>query len=229
MKINPDTARNIRISVIYLSLSSGLIFLILRFGLGTAVKVSEFLQKNNSGGNETLLDNFISEPKFSIIPEATNSAQLVINGYAPANKEVLLKLNDVDEKSFSTDSEGKFTGEITLNLGMNTFYAVTKDFNGKTSPNSETKSVFFSDSPPNLEITEPTAGSVINNNPDITITGKTGENSKLYANDHLVTISSDGTFSYSIKLNKGDNLFKFSAIDPAQNKSEVEVTYQFRP
>jgi len=229
MRIQPETAKNIRTSAIFLGLTGGMLFLIFKFGLYSAVKISEFLQKNQPVNEEVPLDSFLPVPQFFSVIEATNSAQLPIGGYSQANKEVLITLNGGEDQSLAVDSEGKFSGSLDLSLGINTFYAETKDFKGNKSLKSETQTIFYSNTPPPIEIEEPQPDSVVNNNPNIILKGKTDGSSKLYINDHLVLVESDGRFTYSIKLAKGDNLFKIISIDPAQNQTVKEFTLQFRP
>jgi len=229
MKIDKDTAKNIKLTILYSTLTLGLVFLIFRFGLSVAVDISEYLQKNKPGNEETPLDSYLAQPKFFGVTEATNSAQFPIKGYGPANKEVAIFLNEVEDQALPVNSEGVFEGELKLTLGINKFYAIAKDFTENTSAKSEIQSIYYSDSPPLIEIEDPSPDSVIKNNPSISIKGKTESNSKLYINDHVVLVNSDGSFSYPVKLEKGDNIFKIVAIDPAQNTSEKDFKLQFRP
>lgn len=228
LKINKEDLKYIGLGFLYLFLTIGFGFLIFKFGIGAAVKISEFLQKNKPLSNNSLTDNFIPSPAFNLIQEATNSAELSLSGYGPANKEVIVSLNN-EENSFTVDSEGKFSGIIHLSLGSNTLSAVTKDFENKTSSPSKTYTIFYSDSPPNLEITSPEQDATIKRNASVSIIGKTDSKSKVYVNDHLITVTSDGTFSYEVKLQRGDNRFKISSIDPAQNKTEKDLTLHFQP
>lgn len=226
---NPETRKNIGKGIFWLFLTFGFIFLIFKFGITAAVKISEFLQRNKPGNEGILTDNYLPAPKFSSVPEATNSATLSIYGYAPANKEVVINLNNSEYKSLATDSEGKFSGEIELSLGTNSFYGFSKDFDSKTSVSSPTYSIFFSDTPPPLEIIDPIDLSTIKNNPDITIKGKTDSRAKVYVDNHQILVNSDGTFSHFVKLQKGENKFIFSSLDLAQNKKEIQYTLNFKP
>lgn len=221
--------KNLLVALFWLGMTFGLVFLIFKFGLGAAVKISEFLQKRQPAESQGLTDNFLPEPKFFTVPNATNSAELPIQGYSLANKEVLLTLNDSEQLSFSVNAEGKFEGRIPLTLGKNNFTAVTKDFGGKESSPSKTYAIFFSNTPPPLEIIEPQPGSAIKNNPDIILKGKTDNTSKVYINDHLVIVAESGMFAYPFKLQKGENKFRIVCLDPAQNRSEYEITLTFRP
>lgn len=218
----------IGLGFLYLFLTVGFGFLIFKFGIGAGVKISEFLQKSKPLPEDNLTNNYIPSPAFSSIPESTNSAELSVSGYAMANKEIAISVNN-EEKSFTVDSDGKFTGIINLSLGANSLTAVTKDFEGKASLPSKTYTIFYSDSPPALEISSPEQNSTIKRNADISIIGKTDINSKIYLNDHLILVNSDGTFSYGVKLQRGENKFKIISVDPAQNKSEKEIILQFQP
>jgi len=229
MGMQPETFRNIRKSIVFFSLVAGMLFLIFKYGLFTAVKISELLQKNQPGYEETPLESYLPAPKFFSVIEATNSGQFPVEGYAPANEEILITLNDVEDRSLAVNSEGKFAGTLNLALGINTFYAVTKNFKGNTSAKSETETIFYSNTPPFIEILDPQPESVVKNNPDIVLKGKTESSSRVYVNDHLIRVESDGSFSYSVKLARGDNLFKIISVDPARNETRKEFTLQFRP
>lgn len=227
--INQETKKNILRSVLFFSLTGVMIFIIFRFGLSTAVKISEFFQKKNTSSDTVPLDSYLPAPKLVPVAETTNMASLEISGYGPANKEVVIYLNGFEDQSVPLDSEGKFTAALNLTLGVNNFYAVVKDFSGNLSAQSDTLTIYYSNLPPSIEILEPTEGSIIKNNPSVTIKGKTEPSSKVYINDHLVLLDDEGNFSYAVKLVRGTNAFKVVATDLANNYSEKEFSYEFRP
>ena len=229
MNMDKETRTNLKKAILFFSLTAGMLFLIFRFGLLTAVKISEFLQKDNVGTEEIPLENYLSAPQVETVPKATNTSDLSVSGFGPANKEVVLFLNEIEDQSVSVDSEGKFSTSLILALGVNNIYAVVRDFEGNLSAKSNIQTVYYSNIPPFIDIQDPQPESVIKNNPDIVIRGRTDASAKVYINDHLILVDSEGNFSYPTKLVKGKNNFKIVSIDPAQNLTEKEFSFEFRP
>jgi len=216
-------------TLIYGFLTILFLALIFKFGLFAAVKISELLQGRKPLPEENLYSNLLPAPQFYPLPEATNSATLELSGFSQPNEKVDLYLNDLNIKSFEVDSEGKFEGFLSLSLGLNKIYAVTTDKDSQQSPSSRIWTVFFQDSSPMLEITEPTDGSSIKKNNRVVLKGKVDPTSKVTVNDHQVVVDSEGNFSYTTLLGEGENKFQITALDPAQNKTEKEWTLNFQP
>ncbi len=230
MRMQPETFKNIRKSFIFFSLVAGMFFLIFRYGLFTAVKISEFLQKNQPGYGETPLESYLPVPKFFSVIEATNSGQLPIEGYAPANEEILITLNDVEDQSLAVNSEGKFEDFLPLSLGTSKIYSVAITNKEIRSSPSKSWNIFYNDSPPYLEILEPENNSVIKGKQNtVIIRGKITPPAKAYVNDHLMIIDDENSFSYSAVLQTGENKFKIVSLDPALNKTEIEWLLNYQP
>lgn len=218
------------LSFFYLVLTFGLIFSIFKFGISGAVKISELLQKKDQGATSSdLYENVLLTPQLYPLPEATNSAILTISGYSQPNKKVDIYLNEFSVETVEADSEGKFEGSVSLSLGISNIYAITKDVQNRQSSPSKTHAVFYSNSPPGLEIIEPENGSTVKRESNIFIKGKVQETSKVTINSHFVVVDKNGNFSYPVKLEPGENKFKIVCSDPAQNKTETEWTIHFQP
>jgi len=229
MFIKDKNKRYIFLTFFYLLLTFGLVFVILKFGISGAVKISELLQeKGPEDTSSTLYENVLLSPQLYPLPEATNSATLPVSGYSQPNKKIDIYLNEFNIETFDIDSEGKFEGSISLSLGLSNIYAITKDAEGKQSAPSKTFTVFYSNSPPSLEITEPENGSTIKREGNIFIKGKVHETSKVSINNHVVVVDKNGNFSYPVKLEPGENKFKIVCLDPAQNKTEAEWIVNFQ-
>ncbi len=213
---------------IYGFLTILLLALIFKFGLFAAVKVSEFLQGRKPLPEETSY-NLLPAPQFYPLPEATNSASLVVSGFSQPNERVDIFLNDLNIKSFEVDSEGKFEGSLSLSLGLNKIYAVTRDQAGRQSSSSQVWGVFFEDTAPMLEILEPADGATIKKTSRVTLKGKTAPTSKITINDHQVVVDNEGNFAYIVSLQSGENKFKIVCLDPSQNKTEKEWLINFQP
>ena len=213
---------------LYLALAAVTIFLIFKFGVAATVKISELIQGSSSESSSNLSDVIIPSPQLSSIPQATNSAELNIWGFAPANFDIDLFLNDSHLKSTTANSEGKFDTSIVLSLGINKIFATTKNKEGVSSSPSPTWTIFYSDTPPVLEITEPTSDTVILKTKETVIKGKIEKTSKLTINDRLVIVDSEGVFNYAVVLQKGENKFQLVCTDPAQHKSVRELIFQLQ-
>lgn len=216
----------LKIIFIYTLLSVLFLYAIFKYGITVAVTISEFLQKNNNPELATK-EKYLPPPQLNSIPEATNSADLVISGFSVANQKVQLTVNDSEPVFIDSDTEGKFEQKINLSLGVNTIKAYTKD-NLTLSASSNMLQIYYNDTPPVLNITDPDPTKTIRKDPFIEIKGNTDKTCKVYVNDHLVIVDNEGIFSYQVKLNDGENNFKISSIDPAQNKTEKEIKLTYR-
>lgn len=233
MENNNKTKHYFLLIFFYLFLTGLILTLIIKFGVVAAVKISELLQKNKES-SITSEENFLSVPQFYPLLEATNSATLTLAGYSLPNFQVDIYLNDLNIKTLSVDSEGKFGGSISLALGINKIYGLTKDSQGRQSTSSLVWTIFYGNSPPFLEITEPLNGAVIKKQKNLSLKGKVMNTSKVFINEHLVitSVSTDSgyfTFDYPVTLSSGENIFKISCFDPAQNKTELEWIVNFQP
>ncbi len=224
-----EKKRYLKLALLYSFLTLLLLGLIFKFGLKVAVVISEALQRSKPLPSGSLYENILPSPQFYPPIEATNSATLPILGYSQPNEKVDIYLNDLNVKTLEVDSEGKFEGFLSLSLGINKIYALTKTKDDQQSAPSQVWSVFFKDTPPSLEILEPENGRLIEKNPDIVIKGKSAVPAKLTVNDHQLVLDSEGNFSYPVRLQSGENQFKIVCTDPAQNKNEVEWTVKFQP
>jgi len=223
-----EDKRNYRLAALYLTMTLIIVGLILKFGPGLAIKISEILQ-NRKPLVQDQAEVVLPAPQLFPLTEATNSATLPLSGYSLANQEIDLYINDLNVKTMSINSEGKFEGDISLSLGLNKIYAITKDTQGHQSSPSQIWSVFYEKSPPYLEILEPANNSLLKKQPDLEIVGKMANTSKVFVNDHLVISDGGGNFRYPVKLNSGENKFKITCLDPAQNKTEIEWILNFQP
>lgn len=228
--LNKDQKRYYKLAFFYIFLTSLLVFLVLKFGLKGAITISEFIQGSKPVYETDIYDNILPSPQLYPILEATNSATLALSGYSLPNNKVDIFLNDFNIKTLEVDSEGKFSGEISLSLGTSNIYAVTKDNKNKQGSPSKTWTIFYGNSPPYLEIFEPINNSEIKGkNSQINIKGKALNVSKVSINDHSIILEKDGSFNYPVKLSNGENKFKIICVDPAQNKTELEWILKYQP
>lgn len=224
-----DDKYYLKLGVFYLVLTIVFLALIAKFGISAAVKISELIQKGSPSVSNNLSDVIVPPPQLSSIPEATNSATLNIWGFALANQDVDIYLNDTNIKTIRVNSEGKFEDSINLVLGLNKIFIQTKTKQGTTSAQSHIWTIFYTNTSPSLEILEPTSEKVITKTNKAEIEGKVDKTTKVTINDHLVIVDQNGLFTYNSSLQSGENKFKIICTDPAQNKTEKEITFQLQP
>jgi len=166
---------------------------------------------------------------FEVPPEATFSAQLKLDGYADPNSKVVYVLNGDQVEEDEVTEEGQFSQEIQLEKGENqlTIYAVNES--GTESLQSKSDQIIFDDEPPTINIVEPEPDSVIElkRNRNTSVSGETEPLSKVYLNDRLIMVDGSGQFHSTYYLDEGDNTLNFVAIDPAGNRSELEIKVKF--
>lgn len=147
--------------------------------------------------------------------EATKSAQMTLSGVADPKTAVEIFQNEKTLGTTVSKDNGLFSMEVDLSKGANIFTAVAISESGQKSSISDSYIVYFLNSPPKLEILSSKDG---------IITGKSDANTTVTINDHQAIVKSDGSFSYSLNLNSGDNKIKIVATDRAGNQKVVELT-----
>lgn len=170
-------------------------------------------------------------PIISAPVSATSSAQLKLSGFGEPESEVIVVLNGSKLDEVIVSEEGEFSLELSLEDGENTIAAYSRDAAENESSLSREYTTVFDNSPPKLEDISPEDGSLIETreNQSIQITGLTDEESgvRIYINERLVFPKPDGTFSYTYRLEEGENPIKIVARDQAGNENTAEVTYTF--
>lgn len=172
----------------------------------------------------------MAPPIFNIPYEATNTAQINIQGYATPESKVKLFLDDEEKQTEKSSSDGSFTFQnIQLGLGVNNIYGKTLDENGQMSLPSKTIKVIFDNEKPLLEVSEPLDGKTIQGERKIKIAGKTEPKSQIYINGNQIIVDKEGNFSSERTLNDGENNFTIKAYDSSANFSEISRKVIFTP
>lgn len=172
-------------------------------------------------------------PIISAPVSATNSAQLSISGYGEPESEVILVQNGMKKDAIKIAEDGSFSFDLQLEEGENKISAYSVDAAENESAVTKEYITVLDTNAPSIEISDPADGSSFEtrSNQSITITGKTDDNDagvKVYINGRLVFPKSDGTFSYTYRLEEGENKLEVLAQDKAGNSNKIEVTYSFR-
>ena len=170
-------------------------------------------------------------PRFIPNFEATNSAQITIDGYSNEGNTIELFVNGEKSGKVVVSKDGVFNfSDVVLNDGDNTITAIATGTNGKKSSETAPLKILYKKDPPKLEVDNPKDGdSFSGDSKDITIKGKTDLDTKVYINERIVIVSDDGSFEFKFTLSEGDNVIKIQAIDGAGNKKESEVKVKYSP
>jgi len=212
-----EETRSIRQAIFYGGLTFVLALGIIFLGIPALIKMAIFLGNLRTSSlpiesKDTLPP---SPPIFKPLPEATNSAQLIISGFAESGSIVKIFLAGEGEKEVVADNEGTFTFDnLKLTLGRNEIYAVTTDKAGNKSAESEKTIVYYDNTPPELEIIQPTDNITISEeNNKFEVIGKTESEVTVLVNEHLVVVDKEGNFKYPLTLSLGENNIKITVTD----------------
>ena len=159
----------------------------------------------------------ITPPNLDPIPAATNSATLNIRGFAAEGESVELYLNNNPFAKAETTS-GNFSFEdITLQDGENSTAAKSLSSTGQESEFSKTLTIKLDTQSPTLTVENPQQNQSFSSNNRIKVSGKTDQDSQVYANGFLANINSEGQFEILIPVAEGDSQVEIRAIDEAGN------------
>lgn len=161
-------------------------------------------------------------PRFSQDFEATKSAQTTIHGVVDSKISVEIFQNERSLGTAIAKDDGSFSMDVDLARGENIFTAQAISETGQKSPKSDPYRISYLAIPPKLEISSPKDGDNLKDN-QVIVVGKSDPNTTVTVNDHLVVVSTDGNFSYSLNLPNGDNKIKVTASDRAGNQTGKEL------
>lgn len=217
---------------VVLGITIAIILLLVTLGIPVFIGVSGFLL--NLKGNPTLENADKTAPVAPILSplnSATNSATLVLEGYGESNTTLKINLNGETVKETVLGNDGTFSFEdLQLDDGQNTVYATATDKAGNESAISNELKINYMKSGPKLEVSEPADGQTFGKNQEeLTIKGKTDIGTRIQVNERFVSVADDGTFSYRIKLQEGENTLKIVATDTAGNRTQVEKKVIYQP
>ena len=89
----------------------GIIVLVFLFGVPLLINLSLFFEKSSEAKSQSdITSAYIAAPVINPMPQATNSAQILLSGSAQKGLTVMLYVNDVkvDEKEVDEDSNFSF-------------------------------------------------------------------------------------------------------------------------
>lgn len=204
-----------------------LILLFLFFILPNSARVLTFLIDTTPPPNDSII---IQAPVFDAPPTITNQAQLELTGFALANGELELEVNNQVQPSVRVDEEGRFLISVQLNEGENQISAFVKTNQAERSARSKIMTIILDKQPPSLTLNniEPQMTVVGRDHSLFRLTGQSEPEVKLSFNGRSIFARPDGSFSYDYQLLEGENLIKIEAQDQAGNLSQTEVLVTYR-
>lgn len=216
--------------VLYIVILFTVLYLIFTFGIKLLLNTSSFIsglfpQPSTKPLSKT--EDSFSLIDISSIPQATNSARIIISGSVLNFDTLDFYLNKIKVKEIESTSD-VFNEEIgDLENGDNSIYILAKSRGSKVEKSTITYKVFYKSEKPKLEITDPSDNSTTGNQ-EIIIKGNTDKETYIHINDLPVVVDANGAFETSIRLKDGDNQIVVTAQDIAGNEEvkTFKVTYQ---
>lgn len=212
--------------------SIGLLVFIAIFGLKLLVGFSLLVDKirGNSPVTTQAQNSELTPPILDPQPEATYSATLSISGKGLAKTQAIIYINDIQMKKVPVEDDNTFLlPNFPVDEGDLTISTKLLDAKGNVSELSNLIKITIDRKPPVLEITKPSDGTKIQDGTKkVIIEGKTDEDAKLTINDRIAIVRMGGGFSYSMPLSDGDNTLNVVAIDPAGNRTTVQLKISYQ-
>jgi hypothetical protein len=177
---------------------------------------------------EVKKDEFYGSLSIDSVPLATNSATIVVSGYATNYELVEFYINGDKVDQAKLDASTSFTKEVgDLTIGDNTVYLIAKTKKGDHKKKSEVFEITYKNKKPTLEISEPTSPTRVYNQ-EVKIAGKTDSEVFIRINSLPLVVNPDGSFQTSVQLRAGENTIEVVAEDDAGNieTKELKVTYE---
>lgn len=199
----------------------------LTFGIGLLGKFADFLGVVFKNDSEVQNQTIPLPPTLDDLPAATNSARLVVSGFATEGEKVALYVND-EMKASSDIRDSLFRYEnLELKIGENKIAAKAIG-DEKESDYSQAKTVIYDKEEPRLEIKSPTDGQTFYGNNRIKVEGSTDRDSEVFAGGFLASIDLEGNFEVYVPVAEGESTIEVRAIDPAGNVKTQTRKVNFR-
>lgn len=209
-----------------------LLFIFFQFGPYLLNLSGAFMSTFNKPTDKIIANeiNTLETPFINSVPEATNSASIVIQGtsaYSDAQAELYVNGSSFDETPLSDDQKFTFKN-VKLREGANIIKVRVKK-GEHVSDFTRNYTVSYSAGETKLEVTNPTEGATFGRGDQtISVTGKTDPDSTVSVNGSIAIVDENGNFSYFLNLSEGDNTISIdaqSAGGKSTNKS-IKVTYK---
>lgn len=229
-KDHVEEKRNIKKAYFYIILSVIAVILLFFLGLPTLIKFAAFFTNLGKADKPVDVTDITppAPPQFENFPEYSNQKTLKIEGQSEDGAIITLVFNGKDMETVAS-SDGGFSFDLDLLKGENTFYAKAKDQTGNESQDTTVQTIVQDSEEPDLTIDSPSNEDTFYGagQRQVNITGTTDTDSQVYINDRFVTVSDDGSFSFTTTLSEGVNEFNIRAVDKAGNENTSTLTLNF--
>lgn len=227
-KLESKTKQSIILSFLGIIIVLGLIA---KFGIPVLANVSFFLfEKKDTQDQSAKKTIFVSPPELDALPNATNSAKLVVSGTGQEKQEIALYINGEFEDKTEVEDDKKFIFDnILLKEGENLIQTKAKEEN-QESDFSNSYTIILTKKAPTLTIDSPSdKQSFGKDDKQVMIKGKTDAGNKVTINDLWAIVDNNGAYEYGLPLHGGENKIKVIATDQANNTTEKEITVVYNP
>lgn len=212
----------------------GIIILLIVFFVNAVpllINLSLFIENFRNDDNKNVITNntsYIPPPVIDPLPNATNSANIIIKGTALPKQIIKLYINNTYTKQAAVAGDRTFVFKnVSLSKEDNNIKAKSIAVDKKESGYSQIIHIVYKNKAPQLTINTPTDKQIITDGGSQTkIEGKTDTGVQVTVNDHWAIVDNTGNFSYLLNLQKGENKINVIASDDAGNQttSEIHVT-----
>jgi hypothetical protein len=217
--------------ILYLFLLILIVIFIATVGIKLIINITLYVaeithQNRDKSIQQTTETEFLLPPEISDLPNATNSAIILITTKATSGKNLSIYINDQLKKEILLQ-EDSVESEIELSPGENSIYLLLKDPKTRETKKSVIYKVIYKNKKPFLEITSPKDQEKFSKE-DIQVMGKTEKEVFVRLNELPIVTDTEGKFSYNLKLKEGENKIIIVAQDIAGNieTKELTVIYQ---
>jgi len=208
--------------------------ILLLFGTQLLIGFSLILERFTNPKDETSNKkdiSYIAPPLLNPMPSATNSASVNISGFSLSDRTVKLYVNGelIDETDVD-DKKSFLFQDIALEEGENEIKAKSVSKEDKESEYSDPIKISYISKAPTLDVEAPADGQTFQKDQDkLQVTGRTDPGIKITVNDFWAMVNDEGRFSYTVRLQDGENRIKIIATDNAGNKTEKELKVTYSP
>lgn len=219
-------------AVLYIIISLGIIVGMITWGVPAAARLAGLLITQDTGIDSTS-ELRPTPPVFSDIPEATNSAEISVSGFAQPGVEIALHVNGSEYKKILSDDSGIFDfDKVPVTEGDNTVYAYSITPRGQESEQSRSYTITVDKKPPELTLSAPEDGHVYRGTTEriATFQGTVSEEgSHVTIGDRVAIVQTDGSFSLQYQMIEGDQEVSVKATDEAGNEQEQKIKIRWEP
>lgn len=225
-----EEKRNLKKAYLYIFLSIVSVILLFFLGLPLLVKFAAFFTNLGKTDKPVDIEDITppAPPQFESFDEYTSKTSIKLEGKSESGAIVTLNFNGRDREAVA-NSDGKFSFEVDLSKGKNTFFAKAKDQAGNESQETQVQTITQDSEKPSLNIDSPSNEASFYGDSQrlVNIKGTTDEDAQVYINDRFVTVEDNGSFSFATTLSEGVNDFSIKAVDKAGNETSTSLSLNF--